>query len=83
MNYNLNRTRKHNSFNLRNNMYDKKVENSVTKQFRDIHNPMKNTEYITDAITDAQGLERAYQHGDYYIHADTMCIAGSCCEGLV
>ena len=32
---------------------------------------------MTDEITDAQGLERAYQHGDYYIHGNTMYIAGS------
>ena len=36
-----------------------------------------NKEYITDTITDAQGLERAYADGDYYIHGSTMCIAGS------
>ena len=38
---------------------------------------MKNTEYSTDEITDAQGIERAYQQGDSYIHGDTMYIAGS------
>ena len=38
---------------------------------------MQHTEYITDEITDAQGLERAYQHGDYYIHGDTLYIADS------
>ena len=81
MNFNLNRKRKHNSFNLRNYIYNQRVDNDVTKQFREIHNtiqnPINNTEYITDEITDAQGLERAYQHGDYYIHGDTMYIAGS------
>ena len=41
------------------------------------NNPIGNIEYITDEITDAQGLERAYQHGDYYIHSDRMYIAGS------
>ena len=49
----------------------------MTKQFREIHNPIHNTEYITDEITDAQGLERAYQHGDYYNHGNEMYIAGS------
>ena len=53
----------------------------MTKKIREIHNtiqnPIKNTEYITDEITDAQGLERAYADGNYYIHGDTMYIAGS------
>ena len=29
------------------------------------------------AITDSEGLRRAYAHGDYYIHGKTMFIAGS------
>ena len=42
------------------------------------HEPAKvDTSYITDTITDAQGLENAYSHGDYYIHGSTMYIAGS------
>ena len=82
MNYYSDRKRKRNSLNLRNNIYTQRVDNNLTKQFKEIHNPMennpiKNTEYITDEITDAQGLERAYQQGDYYIHGDTMYIAGS------
>ena len=77
MDYYLNRKRKQNSFNLRTNIYNQRGDNHVTKQFREVHNPIKKTEYITYEIADAQGLERAYQHGDYYIHGDTMCIAGS------
>ena len=49
----------------------------MKKHFREINNPIQNTEYITDEITDAQGLERAYADGNYYIHGDTMYIAGS------
>jgi hypothetical protein len=30
-----------------------------------------------DGITDSEGLRRAYDHGDYYIHGKTMFIAGS------
>ena len=30
-----------------------------------------------DTITDSEGLRRAYQQGDYFIHGKTMCIAGS------
>jgi hypothetical protein len=74
----LNRKKKNNSFNnIRPNIYNQRVDNNITKQFREIHNSFKNHEYITDEITDADGLERAYQHGDYYIHGDTMYIAGS------
>ena len=74
---NLNRKRKQNSLNLRTNIYNQRVGNNVTKQFREIQNPIKNIKYITGEITDAQGLERAYQHGDYYIHGGTMYITGS------
>jgi len=95
MDYYLNRKKKKNSFNnIRPNIYNQRVDDNITKQFREIHNSLKNHEvwgshatptrspsgassYITDEITDAQGLERAYQHGDYYIHGDTMYIAGS------
>ena len=77
MNFNLNRKREHDSVNLRNNIYNQRVDNNVTKQFRGIHNPIQNTEYITNEITVAQGLERAYADGNYYTHGDTMYIAGS------
>ena len=77
MNFNLNRTRKHNSFSSRNNIYNQRVDNNATRRFKEIHNPIKNTEYITDEITDDQGLERAYADRNYYIHGDTMYIAGS------
>ena len=67
----------------RKNVYNQRVDNNVTKQFKEIHNSVKHepakvdTSYITDTITDAQGLENAYSHGDYYIHGSTMYIAGS------
>ena len=77
MNYYSDRKRKRNSLNLRNNIYTQRVDNNVTKQFREIHNPIKNTNYITDEITDAQGLEKADQQGDYFVHRNTMYIAGS------
>ena len=77
MDYYLDRTKKKNTFDLRNNIYNQRVDNNVTKQFREIQNSIEKTEYITDEITDAQGIERAYQQGDYYIHGDTMYIAGS------
>ena len=40
----------------------------------------ENTEKPTlkyDQISDAEGLQRAYKQGDYYIHGKTMFIAGS------
>ena len=88
MNYYSDRKKKRNSLNLRNNIYTQRVDNNVTKQFREIHkpmnnNPLQNTEHITDEIADAQGLERAYQHGDYYIHGDNVYSGFSYCEGLV
>ena len=66
--------KKHHSFdNIRPNIYNQRVDNNITKQFKQLHN----NEYITDKITDAQGLERAYADGDYYIHGSDMYIAGS------
>ena len=66
----------------RQNIYNQKLNNNVTKQFNEIHNPVKpkpkvDTSTISDTITDSQGLENAYSHGDYYIHGKTMYIAGS------
>ena len=77
MNYYSDRKRKRNSLNLGNNIYTQRVDNNMTKQFKEIHNFITNTEYITNSITNAQGLEKAYKHGDYYIHGNTMYIAGS------
>ena len=66
--------KKNNSFdNIRPNIYNQRVNNNITKQFKQFHN----NDCITDKITDAQGLERAYADGDYYIHGSTMFIAGS------
>ena len=66
--------KKNNSYdNIRPNIYNQRVDHNITKQFKQLHN----NEYITDKITDAQGLERAYAAGDYYIHGNTMYIAGS------
>ena len=38
MNYYWNRKGNRNSFNLRNNIYNERVDNNVTKQFRKTHN---------------------------------------------
>ena len=51
----MNRNRNHYSFNLRNNQ---RVDNNVTKQFRELQNSIEHTKYITEEITDAQGLEQ-------------------------
>ena len=42
MNFYSDRKKKRNSLNLRNNIYTQRVDNNVTKQFREIHNPMQN-----------------------------------------
>ena len=34
-------------------------------------------EFKYETMTDAEGLRRAYEHGDYYIHGKTMYIASS------
>ena len=65
MNFYSDRKKKRKSFDLGNNIYIQRVDNNVTKQFREIHNtnqnnPIKNTENNKDEITDAQGLGRAY-----------------------
>ena len=77
MKHYLDRKRKNSSFNLTSNINNQRIDNTAARQFRQTHNPIKNTEYITDEITDAQGLERAYADGNYYIHGNTMYIAGS------
>ena len=33
--------------------------------------------YHYDTITDTQGLQRAYNQGDYYVHGGTLFVAGS------
>ena len=64
---------------LRENVYNQRVDNQLTNKFREIHKSynITDTEYFTDTITDSEGLERAYSHGDYHIHGSTMYIAGS------
>ena len=39
------------------------------------HEPKPILKY--DQITDSEGLRRAYEHGDFYVHGKTMFIAGS------
>ena len=63
----------HSFDNIRPNIYNQRVDNNITKQFKQLHN----NEYITDIITGAQGLERAYSDRKYCIHGSEMCIAGS------
>ncbi len=54
----------------------KKKHFNFADQFRPYQPPQKpDLKYST--ITDSEGLQRAYEHGDYYIHGKTMFIAGS------
>ena len=49
---------------------------SFDSQFHNYqHKP--NPELVYGSITDAEGLSKAYKHGDYYVHGKTMFIAGS------
>ena len=56
----------------------KKRKNHVN--FKDqfhIYQYTKQPDFKYVQITDSEGLQRAYAHGDYYIHGKTMFIAGS------
>ena len=49
--------------------------NNLINEFKQVHSPIK--EYVYNKISEAEGLEKAYAHGDYFIHGKTMYIAGS------
>ena len=57
---------------------DKKRKNTTTfeNQFHSYQHVEKPT-LKYNQITDSEGLRRAYEHGDYYVHGRTMFIAGS------
>jgi pimeloyl-ACP methyl ester carboxylesterase len=54
----------------------RKNNTPFVNQFHGYQQPEKPT-FKYDQITDSEGLKRAYDHGDYYIHGKTMFIAGS------
>ena len=56
----------------------KKRKNNTTfgNQFHSYQHVEKPT-LKNNQITDSEGLRRAYEHGDYYVHGRTMFIAGS------
>ena len=64
MDFNLNRQK--NSFNLRNNIQNQRVDNNVTKQFKEIHNttqnPIKNTEVWGGMATPTRSSAGASSH---------------------
>lgn len=49
--------------------------NNLINEFKEVHAPIK--EYVYNKISEAEGLEKAYAHGDYFIHGKTMYVAGS------
>ena len=49
--------------------------NNLINEFKEVHSPIK--EYVYNKISEAEGLEKAYAHGDYFIHGKTMYVAGS------
>lgn len=76
-------------YNIRNNIYNQRVDNNVTKQIRNslTNRPLT---YTTDIISDKMGLDKAYynsgltspdkqKHGDgrTHMHGETLYIAGS------
>ena len=50
--------------------------NSFESQFHPYQYKPK-PKLVYGEITDAEGLSKAYKHGDYYVHGKTMFIAGS------
>ena len=76
---NLNNKNKHNllkftSYYTQTRNFNEKTHNLIN-EFKEVHAPIK--EYVYNKMTEAEGLERAYAHGDYFIHGNTMYIAGS------
>ena len=61
MDYYLNRKKKKKTFNnIRPNIYNQRVDNNVTKQFREIHKSENQTIHYPKAETDESGLDKAY-----------------------
>ena len=49
--------------------------NTLINEFKEVHSPIKG--YVYNKISEAEGLEKAYAHGDYFVHGKTMYVAGS------
>ena len=63
MDYYLDRKKKKDTFNLSNNIYNQRVDNNVTRQFREIHKSENRTNKTTNYVkaeTDESGLDKAY-----------------------
>ena len=51
-----------------------RVDNHVTKQFKEIHNTIPNTTYMSDE----EGLKLAYDSSNrFYHHRNKLCVAGT------
>lgn len=50
-------------------------DNDQFQEFQE--EPEVKQEFIRETITDTQGLDRAYENRNYYIHGDTLYIAGT------
>ena len=77
MDFNLYRKKKRESFeNIRPNIYDQRVDNNVTKQFKEVHGGDLNTP--KSQISDEEGLKRAYDSpGRLYHHRNKLFVAGT------
>jgi hypothetical protein len=80
MDYYSNRKKKKKSFNnIRPNIYNHRVDNNVTKQFREIHKSENQTIHYPKAETDESGLDKAYASSDH-LHLDdegTLYVSGT------
>ena len=58
--------------------YARKKKNEIKLEEK-FHNSQyyKKPEFKYETMSDSDGLRKAYENGDYYIHGKTLCIAGS------
>ncbi len=57
-------------------VYHSQPNESFDNQFHPYQNTAEPNLRL-DGITDSEGLRRAYEQGDFYVHGKTMFIAGS------
>ena len=79
MDFNLYRKKKRGSFeNRRPNIYDRRVTNNVTQQFKDIHGEEFSTLPSSTQMSDEAGLRLAYKSPNrFYHHRNKLFVAGT------
>jgi hypothetical protein len=75
MDYHAIKKKRRNSFdNIRPNIYAKRVDNNVTKQFKEIHDTIPNNTHMSDE----EGLKLAYDSPNrFYHHRNKLFVAGT------